>query len=176
MTFASLIEPLRSVALFQGLRPLQISEIARRADRVIFKPGEAIIGEGSAGDAAYLIVSGKAVRTAGPSADDESEAVGPGTIVGEMAMLVETTYSSTVICQEPIKALKISREDLLEQMGRDIGLADHIIDKLSNRLKRLANDLRKVDQTLAPSADIHPGPLAGAINPILQPVVPEAHH
>ena len=174
MPLASLIEPLRRVALFQGLRPLQISEIARRAERVIFKPGDTIISEGCAGDAAYLIVSGKAVRTTGPGADEAAEALGTGTVVGEMAMLVETTYSSTVICQEPTKTLKITRDGLLAQMGCDLALADHIVDKLSTRLKLLADDLRKIDQALGAS-DTPPMLLAGAAAAAFQPAVPEAH-
>jgi len=163
MTLASLIEPLRRVSLFQGLRPLQISEIARRAEPILFEPGDTIISEGCAGDGAYLIVSGKAMRTAGPGTDDTAEALGSGTIVGEMAMLVETSYSSTVICQEPTRALKISRHCLLEQMGCDLALTDHIVDKLSNRLRLLANDLRKVDETLTKPDGFHSGSLRGGL-------------
>lgn len=160
MAFASLTEPLRRVALFQGLQPLQISEIARRADRVVFKPGETIISEGQAGDGAYLIVSGTAVRTAGPGADASAEPLGSGTLIGEMAMLVETDYTSTVICREPIRALKIARASLLEQMTSDLALADHIVEKLAGRLKELANELRKVDQTLAAAGGFSPGAVA----------------
>lgn len=160
MTFASLAEPLRRVALFQGLRPLQVSEIARRADRVVFKPDDTIIKEGEAGDGAYLIVTGTAVRTTAPGTDASAEPLGPGTLVGEMAMLVETDYSSTVICREPVRALKITRAGLLEQMSSDLALADHIVEKLSGRLKELANELRKVDETLAAAGKIPIGAIA----------------
>src|SRR5688572_494090 len=108
MSIESLVEPLRRVVLFQGLGPAQINEIARRAERVLFKPGDAIIKKGEAGEAAFLIVSGKAERTAGPG-NAESEELQPGSLVGEMAMLVETEFSSTVVCREAVKALKITR-------------------------------------------------------------------
>ena len=153
MSLASLTEPLDRVALFQGLQPDQIEEIARRSERLMRKPGEAIITEGDVGTAAYVIVSGSAMRTAGPGLEDDEEPLGPGTIIGEMAMLVETTYSSTVVCNETTRLLRITRDSLLEQMATDLALADHLIAKLSSRLKALANELRRIDGTLAKPAE-----------------------
>ncbi|MCL4766160.1 MAG: cyclic nucleotide-binding domain-containing protein [Hyphomicrobiaceae bacterium] len=176
MSFASLVEPLRQVALFQGLEPIQLSEIAKRAERVVFRPGEAIISEGRAGGAAYLIVSGKAVRTAGPGAEPTSEPLSTGTVVGEMAMLVETRYSSTVVCEEPIKALKITRDSLHEQMRSDLALTDHLLDKLSSRLRLLADDLRKIDETLAAGTQFSPSAAASEATFALQPRACEATH
>lgn len=136
--------------LFQGLKPQQLSNIARHADRIQFKPGDKIISEGEAGDTAYLIVDGTVSRVAGPGADESIE-LGTGTLVGEMAMLVETTYSSTIVCRRPVRALKITRRMLLEQMKGDPELAEQILDRLAARLSRLAEELRKIDRTLAHS-------------------------
>ena len=43
MAIDTLVKPLLRVALFQGLKPLQITEIARLADRIVYRPGEVII-------------------------------------------------------------------------------------------------------------------------------------
>jgi len=150
MSTGSLVEPLRRVALFRGLSPGQLSEIARGADRVQFKAGDTIISEGQAADAAILIVSGTGKRTAGPRSDDDT--VGrPGILLGEMAMLVETDHSSTIVCEEPVRALKITRERLLELMAADISLADHFVAELSKRLRQLATEIREVSETLRPA-------------------------
>ncbi len=146
MSYELLLEPLRRVPLFQGLRPIQITEIARRAERVMFRAEDVIIREDETGEAAFLIISGDVVRTGGP---DIGDSISAGTMLGEMAMLVETTYSSTVVCKGPVKALKITRESLHEQMRADLPLAEHFIAKLSGRLRALAEELRRVDQTLA---------------------------
>lgn len=157
MSIGSLVEPLlRRVALFQGLRPDQLIEIARRAERVQFKPGNAIIREGDPGDAAYLIVSGTAQRTAGPGSDEIVE-LQPGTLIGEMAMLVETDYSSTVVCREAARTLRITRSGLLEQMSADLSLADHLLEHLAGRLRHLAGELRRIDALLgAAEQPMHP--------------------
>ncbi|MGE8940575.1 cyclic nucleotide-binding domain-containing protein [Leptospira interrogans] len=148
MSYELLLEPLRRVPLFQGLRPIQISEIARRAERVMFRAEDVIIREDQIGEAAFLIISGDVVRTSGPGSDSDAS-ISAGTLLGEMAMLVETTYSSTMVCKGPVKALKITRESLHEQMQADLPLAEHLIAKLSGRLRALAEELRRVDQTLA---------------------------
>ena len=43
--------------LFQGLRPLALTEIVRRAERVVYRPGQIIISDGEEGDAAVLGLS-----------------------------------------------------------------------------------------------------------------------
>lgn len=174
MSTEPLAEPLRRVALFQGLRPIQVSEIARRAERIQFKPGDIIIGEGQPGEAAYLIVSGLAARTAGPGSDQAAD-IEPGTLVGEMAMLVETDYSSTVVCRQAVKAFKITRSGLLEQMSSDISLADHILEKLSGRLRQLAGELRRIDAILGSSEQpTQPPPAAGRLL-VYEPRTESAH-
>ena len=149
MAIDALVAPLLRIALFQGLRPLQISEIARRAERIVFKPGQTIVRGDTAADAAYVIVSGDAVRTSGPDAGPEPEPVVPGSLVGEMAMLVETEYSSTVVARTPVRAMRITRAAMLEQMAADPGLADHLVVKIAARLQSLAAELRNIDHCLA---------------------------
>jgi hypothetical protein len=97
--------------LFQGLTPLQISEIARRAERVIYNPGAMIIEENAEGDAAVLIISGKTVRVSGPELTSRTSPVAEGSLLGEFAMLVETTYSSTVVARGQVRALRTTRSD-----------------------------------------------------------------
>lgn len=148
MALDAFVKPLLGVELFQGLKPLQISEIARRADRIIFKPGDVIVAEDSAGDAAILIIAGEAARVSGPGHPGEIETVAPGSLVGEMAMLVDTVHSSTVVARSAVRALRISRTELHEQMEADPTLAEHFVARISGRLGRLAADLRAIDEAL----------------------------
>ncbi|MDX2290388.1 MAG: cyclic nucleotide-binding domain-containing protein [Hyphomicrobiaceae bacterium] len=148
MAIDALVKPLLSVAIFQGLKPLQITEIARRAERVVYKPGDVIISEDGDGDAAILIVAGDAVRVSGPDSDGTPEPVQPGSLVGEMAMLVETQHSSTIVARGSVRALRITRTDLHAQMEDDPALADHFVQKIAGRLNRLAKELRTIDAAL----------------------------
>ena len=159
MAIDALIAPLLKIALFQGLRPLQISEIARRAERIMFQPGQTIIEADQSGDAAYVIVSGGTSRTKGPDVGAVPESIPVGSLVGEMAMLVETEYSSTIVAVTAVRALRITRSAMYEQMAEDAGLAEHLVDKIASRLKGLAAELRRIDSHLAATdhaADLPP--------------------
>jgi CRP-like cAMP-binding protein len=153
MAIDALVAPLLKVSLFHGLRPLQISEIARRAERLVFRPGQQIVTAGAEGDCAYVIVSGTAVRTLSPEAGTLAEIIQPGSLLGEMAMLVETEYSSTIVAETPVRALKLTRASMYQQMATDPALAEHLVAKISSRLKSLAAELRAIDDRLAAEDD-----------------------
>ncbi|MCK5550886.1 MAG: cyclic nucleotide-binding domain-containing protein [Hyphomicrobiaceae bacterium] len=148
-----ILRQLSHVSLFQGLTPLQISEIARRAERVIYNPGATIIEENAEGDAAVLIISGQTVRVSGPELTARTSPIAEGSLLGEFAMLVETTYSSTVVARDQVRALRITRDELHAQIAEDRDLADCLVQKIVGRLSRMAVVLRQIDATLARSAD-----------------------
>jgi CRP-like cAMP-binding protein len=149
MAIDALVLPLLNVPLFQGLKPLQISEIARRADRIVYKPGDVIVTAHADPDAAVLVVSGEAVRTEGPGLTEGVEAVPPGALISEMTMLIETECSSTVVARTAVRALRITRAEMLAHMTADPTLADHFIEKISGRLSSFVAGLRQIDETLA---------------------------
>ena len=148
-----ILRQLSQVSLFQGLTPLQISGIARRAERVIYNPGAMIIEENAEGDAAVLIISGQTVRVSGPELTSRTSPVAEGSLLGEFAMLVETTYSSTVVARGQVRALRITRDELHAQIADDRDLADRLVQKIVGRLSRMAVELRQIDATLSRSAD-----------------------
>lgn len=136
--------------IFQGLKPLQITEIARHAERVVYKTGQVLIEDGAAGDAAIIVVGGEAVRTRAPMArTDEQEPIEPGSMLGEMSMLIETDYSSTVVARSDVRALRIARDAMLTMMLEDPSLAEHLVAKVARRLHNIAAELRKIDVVLA---------------------------
>lgn len=144
--------------LFRGLSPLQIATIVRRAERVAYTPGSMIIEENAVAEAAILIVSGSAARVSGPELSSRSEPVPAGSLLGEAAMLVETTYGSTVVARTAVRAVHITRDALQAQMLEDRSLAEQLIQNLARRLTNLADELRRVDATLAGSAVTSPPP------------------
>ena len=115
MAIDKLVAPLLRMPLFAGLKPLQLTEIARQAERIGFRPGSTITQAGAAGDGAYLIVSGEAVRIA--SDQRASQVIEPGSLIGELAMLAEHAYGATVL-HRTLHALKITRAALPSRCRR----------------------------------------------------------
>lgn len=146
MASEALVSPLARVGLFQGLRPMQMADMAHRAERIMFKPGAVIIEAGAAGDAAFVIVGGDAMRIAGPAESEGPELFPAGSLIGEMAMLIDTEHSSTVVAQTQVRALKISRQAMHEMMLEDPSLADHFVARISARLQGVMAELAAVER------------------------------
>lgn len=163
MALDALVLPLLNVPLFHGLKPLQLTEIARRADRIVYKPGDVIVAANEGADAAVLVVSGEAVRTEGPGlAKGANELVPAGALLSEMTMLIETECTSTVVARTPVRALRITRAEMLAHMADDPTLADHIVEKISGRLSSFVEGLREIDRSLAPAGSVLPDAAAAA--------------
>ena len=148
MAMDALVKPLLRLPLFQGLKPLQLTEIVRRAGRVIYQPGDILIEEDKAGDCAIVIVSGEAAKMHGDSEATPAEPVVEGSMIAELAMLVETVHTSTIVARTKIRALKITREDMHEQMADDTKLAEHLMNCIAKRLQMLAAEVREIDDAL----------------------------
>jgi CRP/FNR family transcriptional regulator, cyclic AMP receptor protein len=154
MALDMVVQCLLRVDLVAGLKPLQVAELARRSDRIVYKPGDTIIAEGAKGDAAVLIVKGDAVRISGPGLSDPAEPVADGSVLGEICMLIEAEHSSTVVARGMTRAIRITRDAVLEQIAADPGIADYLSHKLAGRLGVVAQQLREIDDLLA-GADAH---------------------
>jgi CRP-like cAMP-binding protein len=149
MALDVLVKPLLGLELLRGLQPTQIAEIARRAERITYRPGDPIIAQNEQGDAAIVIVSGEALRVSGPGLHGRPETVPTGALLGEMAMLIETEYSSTVVARTAVRALRLTRAGLHAQMADDVELAEHFVLAIAGRLRHIADELRAVETTLS---------------------------
>jgi CRP/FNR family transcriptional regulator, cyclic AMP receptor protein len=152
MVADKVIAPLLRVPIFMGLHAPQLSEIARQAEKIAFRSGSTITQAGVVGDGAYLIVTGVAVRQSSASTE-AAEPIEPGSLIGELAMLVDHVYGATVLAQGRVTCLKILRSALLEQMEADPDLAEHFSNILTARLVHVATEMRRIDATLAAYAE-----------------------
>jgi CRP/FNR family transcriptional regulator, cyclic AMP receptor protein len=162
MAIDQVVAPLLRVPLFSDLKPLQITEIARHAERIKFRRGAVIIEAGTLGDGAFLIVSGDAERRPDPGSLAPPEPIEPGSLVGELAMLVDHVYGSTVVAVGRVHCLKITRAALHDQMREDPPLAQHVASRISSRLTQVAAELRRIDQMLGLRPETPPVSLASS--------------
>jgi CRP-like cAMP-binding protein len=137
------------IPLFAGLKPPQVTEIARRAGRCVFRRGEAIIRAGKPGDAAYLILSGEAVCRPGSGPRASTDPVMPGSLLGELALFVDHVYGATVVAGDWVDCLRLERAALYAQMRADPDLAKRLAQVIRNRLTLVAAELQAIDQLLA---------------------------
>ncbi len=160
MAADQLVTALQNLEVFRGLDEMHLAEIVRNSERIVFKPGQTMVAAGGRGDGAYLLVAGDAeilpdaATTTG--APNLVRLIEPGSLVGEMAMLIEHEYRVTVVARTSIRALKFTRAQMQSHMLAAPSLAEHFVARISSRLSRVAVELRRIDQMLAIAAE--PGP------------------
>jgi CRP-like cAMP-binding protein len=143
------IELLQQAPLFAGLPATLLEVIASAGEKRYFEAGQDLITQGEQGNAAFLILSGKAGCLRSVRGETLLEDLWPGTLVGELGMLIETVHAVTVTASERLRALAIARDAFRRIMEEYPEVAKHISDKLVMRLHGLAAQLREVDSRLA---------------------------
>ncbi|MBT3071760.1 cyclic nucleotide-binding domain-containing protein [Rhodomicrobium sp. Az07] len=150
------IELLRALPIFRGLGEKQLAAILDVGKKVYFEPGHVLTRKDVAGDCAFLVLSGAVRCKDFPGMATGSEPIGPGALVGEMAMLVDTVYPLTVEATERVRALALQRSRLTRVMRRDPGIARQLADNLLLRLRSFARDLRHFELQLEQKEDASP--------------------
>lgn len=138
--------------LFTGLAPLQLKVLALTAERVSFRDGETIIRSGEDGDAAFLIVSGEvAVDLA-----DEHGGRPRGARGRNAGRRARDARDRARLDGEGrgLNALRFSRQMMHELMQRYPGMAEHFTAKIRQRLERMAEALREIDEMLDVGDDL----------------------
>jgi CRP-like cAMP-binding protein len=101
------VNDLRELSAFSHLEPDQLNELLEHGEWVNVPPGETIIEQGEAGDAFYAIRSGQMeVLKDG----EQVGTVGPGSYVGEIALLLDVPRTATVRARTPVRAYRLDRE------------------------------------------------------------------
>jgi CRP/FNR family cyclic AMP-dependent transcriptional regulator len=142
-------ELLGRVPIFDGLSKEQLTAIANKGKKTFFAEGADILTAGVKGDTTFLVLTGLAVTDPPAGSGREVELLEPGSMIGELAMLIETTHTLTVKAKVRVRALALGRADLYEVMEADPSIAHHFSQKLVDRLALLATDLRQMDTRFA---------------------------
>lgn len=106
---------LRQVPLFAGLEPAKLKLLAFSSDRVSYGAGEVLFRQGDAGDAAYVILSGKAeILVDSEQGPIRVAELGENAIIGEIAILCDAARTATVKAETPIETLRIRKEQFIK--------------------------------------------------------------
>lgn len=109
MTAAEII---KGISLFEGLAPSEIEGVLCVCERVEFEPGVCLMRQGQPADSAFILESGSVdVMTRLPGGGEAGVAtLGPGSVIGEMALLDSGLRSATVVAREPASGYLLERD------------------------------------------------------------------
>ena len=134
---AQLEETLTRVPLLASLDRRTIRRLASQASRRTFAPGQAIVREGDAGVALYVILRGRVRVERGPQ--DPPQAVGelgPGDFFGELALIEEHARTATVIAIEETECVLFVAWEFRALLDEHPRMALPIMKALIARLHR----------------------------------------
>lgn len=126
------VETIRNIPIFSECEPAHLQLLAFSAVREGFAPGQPLLSEGQAGNAAYLILSGLALLSS--RRDGEIGQAGPGALLGEVAMIGATAYSITATAAEPVATARIDRELFLRVAQEFPEFGTAVLRALSRKL------------------------------------------
>jgi CRP-like cAMP-binding protein len=124
------VDDLRHIVLFARMSEHELSRVAALGEPVDAEPQAVLIDQGDVGVECFLVLEGEA----GVFASGQHVAsIGPGSVVGEMALIGHKPRNATVVAQTPMRLLAFnisSFKKLLEEMPV---AQKHIYDLLEAR-------------------------------------------
>ncbi len=106
------LEVIKGIPLFAGLDPRELEDFLRIFRRASFDMDACLVRQGQQADSAFILESGAAeVVTALPGGGQAVVAeLGPGSVLGEMALLDSGVRSATVIARVPTTGYLVERD------------------------------------------------------------------
>ncbi len=132
----------RSVVL-RGLPPAELEALRPKLRRRLYKRGETVMRQGDPGHALYVITAGrlKVVLPAETGEEAILNVLGPGDILGELALLDAEPRSATIVALEPVEAVTLAREDFLELLRRSPAAVEGVLAGLARTIRRLSGEV-----------------------------------
>jgi CRP-like cAMP-binding protein len=123
--------------------------LAIGAESYSVEPGQILFTAGEAADGAYIVQYGSiGLRQNGLN---EAEIIaGPGTLLGETALLAETRRPATAVARDRATVLRISRAMFLKMLEGYPDAAERLRDAIAARAEQWAREMDSLSATLAP--------------------------
>lgn len=136
------VQTLRQIPLFAGVAPAKLKLLAFASDRVSYRTGETLFRQGDPGDAAYVILEGRAdILAEADTGQIKIAELADNAIVGEIAILCDVSRTATVRAAAPLEALRIRKDDFLKLLADYPDMMFEILRSLAQRLTRTTSEL-----------------------------------
>ena len=128
------VAALNAVPLFDGFSKRHLRRRAAEAEVVEFEADRAIVEEGSAGEAMFVVLSGGARVTRGGR---KVAALVPGDFFGELSALDGGPRTASIVSETPMELLRLFRHTLRRMIEEEPSLAMGLLVGLARRLRQV---------------------------------------
>jgi CRP-like cAMP-binding protein len=152
MTIEDDIAFLQRIPILRPLGPTALRILAIGAESSYLEPGQVLFKAGEAADGGYVVQKG-AFRLDPDKAGEPEVVAGPGTLLGESALLAETQRRATATALEVSMVLRISRAMFVKMLEGYPDAAHRLRDLIAARADQWARDFENVRNALTPESD-----------------------
>lgn len=136
------IELLSKVALLQCFDTEQLRLLAFGAQKRTLRADEELHREGSHADGGYVVASGKIdLMTSVDGEDVLLQSFGPGSLIGEMALITKTIHIATARAPEETELIRLSRVNFLRVLDEFPELAMELHQQISNDVSEMVGKM-----------------------------------
>jgi CRP-like cAMP-binding protein len=123
---------LREVSFFEGFTDEELDRVAELVDEVEAEQGAQLVDQGRPGQECYIIQEGTANVFFG---GEHIATLGPGSMLGEMALIDHRPRSATVIAETPMKLLALDAKHFRELLDTMPKASQRVMSLLNARLQ-----------------------------------------
>jgi len=145
MSLQQEFELLRKIPMFANIEPAKLKLLAFTSERLSYADGDVLFRQGDPGDAAFLIINGRADVTIDTDKGPLPVAsLADHDFVGEIAILCDVPRTATVTARSDLVALRINKDLFFRLISEFPEIAKEIMRELADRLLRTNAKLRKM--------------------------------
>jgi CRP-like cAMP-binding protein len=149
MTLQKDVEILRNIPLFAKIDPARLKLLAFTSEHLTFAEGDELFHQGDIGDAAYIILRGRAeVLVDTPNGPVKVADLGENEILGEIAILCDVPRTATVRAVSELAALRIAKDAFFNLTTQFPEVGVEIMQELATRLYQTTQQLTEVSLRL----------------------------
>ncbi len=129
-----LVEHLRALELFAGLSKTDLRRIADAAEEMKVPAGTTLIEQGDVGRIAYVVLAGEATIRRGRQI---VATAGPGTTIGELALLDKGPRTAYVVADSDLEVAAIHAKDFERVLDEVPALGRTLLSTLAAQVRAL---------------------------------------
>jgi CRP/FNR family transcriptional regulator, cyclic AMP receptor protein len=131
---AAVEKMLGSIPMFRGCSRKDLAHVVRLADVTQHVTGSTLTSEGEQGQSMYVLLQGEArVSRNGRKIAD----LGPGAVVGELALLTDQPRNATVTVTELSEIARIGRKEFAKLLDTTPSFTRKLMQSIADRLREL---------------------------------------
>jgi CRP-like cAMP-binding protein len=148
MTIENDIAFLERIPILRQLGPAALRILAIGAESYSVEPGEVLFSAGETADGAYIVQQGSFDLEPERTNNETNIIAGPGTLLGESALLAETRRPATATAREASTVLRVSRTMFLKMLEGYPDAAQRLRDVIAARADQWAREIENVRAAL----------------------------